>query len=454
MTNTFLREYDGQSEDHAPKQGRNHGPVPTRPPEETAILVGVQVPNSPWTIADSLDELQALAETADVRAVGRITQNLDEPHPRTYLGKGKLQELSDLQRSTGASVVLIDDELSPSQERNIEDTLGVMVVDRTALILDIFARRANTREGRLQVELAQLEYRLPRLTRMWTHLSRQGVGGVGLRGPGETQLEVDRRHARERINQIKGEIEKVRRQRRVSRERRREEGFPVVALIGYTNAGKSTLLNTLADASVLAENKLFATLDPTTRQVQLPGGTLSLWTDTVGFIQKLPTGLVAAFRATLEEIQEADVLVHVVDVTHENAEEQAATVAETLDSLGALEKPTVVALNKVDAAIPNANGAEPADLEAETPEGYVMLSAERRWGLDRLLGQVQTLLDGELREVDVILPYKESSLVDLFHQRGQILEEDYCEDGTHIHGRIPQRYFPIVQRYAQPDARA
>jgi GTP-binding protein HflX len=452
MGNSFIRDFDGQTEESALKQGR-YGSVPTRPPEERAVLVGVQTPGSPWKVEDSLDELEQLAATAGVRTLGRLTQKLDTPHPATFIGKGKLQELADLRASTGATVVLFDDELSPSQERNLEEKLGVMVIDRTALILDIFARRARTREGRLQVELAQLEYRLPRLTRMWTHLSRQGVGGVGLRGPGETQLEVDRRKARERIDHIKDEIEQVRRQRRTSRERRREEGFPVVALVGYTNAGKSTLLNKLAGASVLAENKLFATLDPTTRQVQLPGGTISLWTDTVGFIQKLPTGLVAAFRATLEEIGEADALVHVVDITHENAEEQAATVAETLESLGAAEKATVVALNKVDRMVAGADG-EPADLEAETPEGYVLVSAERGWGLDRLLEVVQDLLDGDLREVRVVLPYAQSSLVDLFHQRGQVLEEEYCEDGTRIHGRIPERYYPVIQAYADGRATA
>ncbi len=450
MGNSFIRDFDGQPEDNVLRQGRD-GSIPTRPPEERAILVGVETPTSPWKVEDSLDELEQLAMTANVRTLGRLTQRLDSPHPATYLGKGKLQELADLRVSTGASVVIFDDELSPSQERNLEEKLGVMVVDRTALILDIFARRARTHEGRLQVELAQLEYRLPRLTRMWTHLSRQGVGGVGLRGPGETQLEVDRRQARGRITHIKDEIEQVRRQRRTSRERRREEGFPVVALVGYTNAGKSTLLNKLAGASVLAENKLFATLDPTTRQVQLPGGTISLWTDTVGFIQKLPTGLVAAFRATLEEIAEADVLVHVVDITHTNAEEQAATVAETLESLEAADKPTVVALNKVDQLVPGAD-SPPADLEAQTPEGYVLVSAERGWGLDKLLECVQDLLEGELREVRVLLPYAQSSLVDLFHQRGQVLEEEYCEDGTRIRGLVPQRFYPLIQKYADRGA--
>lgn len=446
MTNGFYRDRDISYNGHEPKQGKQ-GPVATRPPEERAIIVGVQVPDSPWRVEDSLDELEQLADTAGVGVVGRLIQRLDYPNPRTFIGKGKLQELADLRASTGATVVLFDDELTPSQERNLEEALGCMVIDRTALILDIFARRARTHEGRLQVELAQLEYRLPRLTRMWTHLSRQGVGGVGLRGPGETQLEVDRRQARERITHIKREIEQVRRQRRISRERRREEGFPVVALVGYTNAGKSTLLNKLAGSQVLAENKLFATLDPTTRQVKLPGGALSLWTDTVGFIQKLPTGLVAAFRATLEEINEADVLLHVVDITHENAEEQAATVRETLKMLGAEGKPMVTALNKVDRLAPRGVDTRP-ELDTELSGEYTLISAALGWGLDDLLARVEKLVDGEMQEVRVTLPYSESALVDLFHQRGQVLAENYTEQGTGIHGRIPERYVPSFRRYA------
>lgn len=433
-------QYSSGSPEPSPRRG---APVPTAPPEEFAVLVGVETPQSDWPIEDSLDELELLALTADVRTVGRVTQRLDEPHPRTFLGKGKLDELAELRRSVGATVVLFDEELSPSQERNLEDKLGCIVVDRTGLILDIFARRARTHEGRLQVELAQLEYRLPRLTRMWTHLSRQGVGGVGLRGPGETQLEVDRRRARERITLIRREIEQVRQHRRLSRERRRELDYGVVALVGYTNAGKSTLLNALSGADVLAEDKLFATLDPTTRQVSMPGGGTALWTDTVGFIQKLPTGLVAAFRATLEEVLEADVLVHVVDITHENAEEQAATVAATLDQLGAREKPTVLALNKVDALV-----GEAPEMDIELPKDFVLISARDGRGLEQLKAKVQSVLDGRLEEVTVSLPYGESALVDMFHQRGQVIEERYTDEGTVIHGRLPAQYAAQVERFA------
>lgn len=411
------------------------------------MLVGVQTPGGSWDVQASLDELAALGETADVRAVGRVTQRLAEPNPRTYVNKGKLEEVATLRASTGATLALFDDELTPAQERNLEERLGCKVVDRTGLILDIFARRARTHEGRLQVELAQLEYRLPRLTRMWTHLSRQGVGGVGLRGPGETQLEVDRRRARERITHIKREIEQVRVHRRISRERRREEGLPVVALVGYTNAGKSSLLNRLSDASVLAEDKLFATLDPTTRQVEMPGGMVALWTDTVGFIQKLPTGLVAAFRATLEEVTEADVLVHVLDVTHPNAEEQAATVAETLRMLDAAEKPTVLALNKVDRLAPDGVQGLPP-LGGELPEHYVPVSARQGWGLEELLQRVDALLAGRLMELHVTLPYAQSALVDLFHQRGRVLTESYDERGAAIHGLIPERFASQLSPYS------
>ncbi len=448
MTNDAQTRRDGNHQDgHKLQQGRQSS-VPTTSPRERAVLVGVDMPGTPWRLMDSLDELEQLSETADVEAVGRITQKLDHPAPRTYIGKGKLEELADLRTSTDASVVLFDEELSPSQERNLEDRLNCMVVDRTGLILDIFARRARTHEGRLQVELAQLEYRLPRLTRMWTHLSRQGVGGVGLRGPGETQLEVDRRQARERITHIKREIEQVRRQRGLSRERRRREGFPVIALVGYTNAGKSTLLNKLAGATVLAEDKLFATLDPTTRQVKLPAGSMSLWTDTVGFIQKLPTSLVAAFRATLEEITEADVLVHVVDITHQNAQEQAATVLETLSSLGASDKPILTALNKVDRLAPDGVEELP-DLGSEVPENHVLVSADKGWGLDELLTRAEEMLSGDLHEVNVTLPYSDSALLDFLHQQGQVLEEEYVEGGTRVRGRLSERHLARFAPYQQ-----
>ncbi|HLI50928.1 MAG TPA: GTPase HflX, partial [Thermomicrobiaceae bacterium] len=282
-----------------------------------------------------MEELAQLAETADLDVVGSVSQKLPHPHPSHYVGKGKLEEIIELKTTLQVDVVLFNDELTPAQLRHLEDALDVRVIDRTALILDIFARRAQTHEGRLQVELAQLKYRLPRLTRMWTHLSRQGVGGVGLRGPGETQLEVDRRTARQRISLIEDQLQGVHRHRELYRDNRRRSQIPIIALVGYTNAGKSTLLNQLVNADVLAENKLFATLDPTTRQIRLPSGREALVTDTVGFINNLPTMLVAAFRATLEEILEASLVVHVIDVTHERMIDQARTVREILEDLGA-----------------------------------------------------------------------------------------------------------------------
>ncbi|GAF83190.1 unnamed protein product, partial [marine sediment metagenome] len=297
-----------------------------------------------------------LARTAGVEVSGQTFQKLDGINPATYVGKGKVEEIGILKEELGCDVVIFDDELSPRQQRELEEAWVVKVLDRTSLILDIFAQHAHTREGQLQVELAQYEYRLPRLTRMWTHLARQagggvargGAGGVGLRGPGERQLEIDRRRIRERIAQLKQELERVRTHRRLYRQRRRRADVRVVAIVGYTNAGKSTLLNAVSGAEVLVENKLFATLDPTTRRVLLPQGQAALFTDTVGFIQKLPTQLVAAFRATLEEINDADLLLHILDITHPNALLQSRVVEDTLKELGAIDMPVLVALNKVD----------------------------------------------------------------------------------------------------------
>src|SRR5581483_5992148 len=295
----------------------------TAPAPERAFLVAAEVKgHQGWSTQSSLAELAQLAETAGAEVVGRASQRLDQPNPATYIGKGKVQEVSAERQDLGYTVVVFDDELTPTQQRNLEELLKVKVIDRTALILDIFARRAQTREGRLQVELAQLEYLLPRLAGQWSHLERLG-GGIGTRGPGETQIETDRRLIRDRISRLKAQIEDVRRHRALYRSRRAKQGVPVAALVGYTNAGKSTLMNALSGAGVLAENRLFATLDPVTRRVRLNDGEDVLLTDTVGFIQKLPTSLVAAFRATLEELSDADLLLHVVDVTDDNAAEQA-----------------------------------------------------------------------------------------------------------------------------------
>lgn len=430
-------------------------PYPTKAPLEKGLLVGVEHGGRQlWDTSDSLDELEQLAATANVEVLGVVTQKLDNPNPATFVGKGKLEEIGQLKDAMGADVVIFDEELAPNQLRNLEAFLNVKVIDRTALILDIFAQRAQTREGRLQVELAQMEYRLPRLTRMWTHLARQGSGaagaGVGLRGPGETQLEVDRRDARSRISHIKHELEEVHAHRQLYRQRRKREGSPVVAIVGYTNAGKSTLINALTAAGVLAENKLFATLDPTTRQLDLPNGRQALITDTVGFIQRLPTTLVAAFRATLEEIGEADILLHVLDITHPNAQEQAETVNEVLKELGMADKPRIVALNKIDLlAVPSDadNFSKEITDELNLPADYVPISAATGLGLDRLRATIAAELDRQLLEVCVTIPYQSSDLVALFHEKGRVLSEEYSDSGTTITGKLPTRYQPQFEPY-------
>lgn len=381
-----------------------------------------------------------LCETAGLEVVGSVSQNLKHPNSKTYVGSGKLTEINDLRVELKADVIVFDDELSPGQLRNIESVLEVLIIDRPTLILDIFASRAFTHEGRLQVELAQLEYRLPRLTRMWTHLSRQSVGGVGVRGPGETQLETDRRLARARISFLKSQLAEVHRHRELYRDRRRRNNVPVVALVGYTNAGKSTLLNRLSDATVLEEDKLFATLDPTTRRIRLPGGDPILLTDTVGFINNLPTTLIAAFRATLEEIEEATVLLHVLDITHPNAPEQAETVRRILEELGVAGKPTITALNKVDSLVEGEVSPTP-NSDLDLPDDYVMISARDGIGLDVLLSRIEETVAASRDRVrmEVCIPYDRSELVNLFHRAGQVEVEEFVEAGTRISGLIPTR---------------
>ncbi|GIW08892.1 MAG: GTPase HflX [Dehalococcoidia bacterium] len=366
-----------------------------------------------------------------------VVQHRRRPDAATYIGAGKVEELKRLREETSATIAIFDDELSPTQQRNLEKALGIKVIDRTALILDIFASRARTREGRLQVDLAQTEYLLPRLAGQWSHLERLG-GGIGTRGPGETQIETDRRLARERIAHLKRELEEVRRHRQLYRENRRKHGLPVVAIVGYTNAGKSTLLNTLTGAGVLAEDKLFATLDPTTRQVTLPGQQVVLFSDTVGFIQKLPATLVAAFRATLEELQEADVLVHIVDISHPNAVEHQASVEHVLRELGVAAKPTVLALNKVDRLFPDAG--EGAVRLAEREYGgpnVVAIAAAPGWGMERLLAAVQSAIVGSWQRISVTIPYGNEAVVARVRQRGHVDREEYTEGGICIEARVP-----------------
>jgi GTP-binding protein HflX len=392
-------------------------------------------------VRDSLEELARLAETVDVEVIGAITQKLSHPVAGTYVGKGKLEEIKAEREALGYDLIIFNDELTPSQQRNLEKALDVKIIDRTALILDVFAKRAQTHEGRLQVELAQLEYRMPRLTGMWTHLSRQAVGGVGLRGPGETQLESDRRELGKRIAFIKGQLGDVHRHRQIYRDHRRNQQMAVVALVGYTNAGKSTLLNRLTDAGVLAEDKLFATLDPTTRRIQLPSGRAVLMTDTVGFINNLPTMLIAAFRATLEEINEATLLVHVVDVTHPNAVEQFGTVNEVLEELGADGKPTIIALNKAD-RIDSVSEEHLARLREAIGDEWpvVTISGATGFGIEGLLGEIELGLEAEQRfvDVEVVVPFTRHDLVDRFHSVGRVEETRYDERGTVLVGKLPE----------------
>jgi GTP-binding protein HflX len=386
----------------------------TAPERERAYLVGLQRTGERdrWRGESSLEELSLLAETAGADVVGMTLQRLDAPNPATYIGKGKLDEIVKRRsraRDDGGdyTMVIFDDELSPSQQQKLENALEVKVLDRTALILDIFAMRARTREGRLQVDLAQTEYLLPRLKGQWSHLERLSgnsgaPGAIGVRGPGETQIETDRRLARNKITKLKQQIEDVRKQRALYRRRREREGVPVVALVGYTNAGKSTLMRALTrDADVYVEDQLFATLDPLTRRVHLDDTHPALLTDTVGFIQKLPTQLVASFRATLEELTDATLLLHVVDITHPDAAHQSQTVEETLRELGIANKPRLTVLNKVD-QVAGADGGLPRSLEeltsfqvslAENMPDAVLVSAERRWGLDLLRRRIVTALD-------------------------------------------------------------
>jgi len=351
-----------------------------------------------WSAEDSLEELAQLAGTAGVSVVGRLLQRLPVPSKTHYLGRGKLDELLAVKAGTSYNVVVFDDELSPIQQRNLEEILGVKVIDRSALILDIFAKRAHTREGKLQVELAQHQYLLPRLVGQWAHLERLG-GGIGTRGPGESQLETDRRLIRRKIQHLEREIEQVKKHRTLYRQRRRKSSIPILALVGYTNSGKSTLLNALTEADAFVEDKPFATLDPTTRRVTLPGQGRALVTDTVGFIRKLPPTIVSAFRATLEELTEASVLLHVVDLASHNAAEQCQTVEDILKELAVAAKPRLTVLNKIDLLLDRNQVWEEAaalDYFAEqgpaAGENTVFISAAKKWGLTRLLERISHVL--------------------------------------------------------------
>ncbi len=359
-----------------------------------------------WSLEVSVKELGQLARTAGAVLVGTITQRLSEPNQSYYLGKGKLEELISFKERVGYNLVIFDDELAPAQQRNLEEALKVKVIDRSALILDIFAQRAKTHEGRLQVELAQQEYLLPRLAGRWPHLERLG-GGIGTRGPGETQLESDRRIIQRKIQRLKEELESVRKHRALYRHRRNVQGIPVVAIVGYTNAGKSTLLNALSDANVLVEDKLFATLDPTTRRLTLPNKKQVLLTDTVGFIQKLPPTVVAAFRATLEELSEADLLLHIVDMSSETAAQQCHTVEAILKDLGLADKPTLLAFNKIDLLAREIElgndeiAHQYIDQIGARVKAAAFISASKGWGLNRMLELIAETLQNK-QKIEVV----------------------------------------------------
>ncbi len=402
--------------------------------EERAIAIGLELPGAGFMEAEeSLLELTALANTAGAEVIQLVVQARSHPDVATYVGKGKLEEVKRLINSEGANLVIFDDELTPAQLRNVERELGTKVIDRTQLILDIFAQRARTKEAQLQVDLAQLQYLLPRLAGRGTALSRLG-GGIGTRGPGETKLETDRRRIRQRIAYLRREMEEIRAQRSLQRQSRSKNALPVVALVGYTNAGKSTLLNRLTDAGVLVEDQLFATLDPTIRRCELPtSGQQVLFVDTVGFIRKLPHTLVAAFRATLEEVVAADILVHVVDITAYNIEAQMLAVFEVLEDLGVAGRPTITAFNKAD-KIPGTVSL-PA-LMADTPDSLA-ISAETGAGLERLFEMLEEKIGASFIYGEYSIPYHQAAVASAMREVGQVVEEHYTENGISLAVRLP-----------------
>ena len=405
---------------------------------EKAVLVGVERPGMRWNISSSLAELERLADTAGADTVAVTTQKLDSPNPRTFVGSGKVEEISRLCRSTGADLIIFDDELTPSQQSNLEKSVDrdLKVIDRTALILDIFALHATTKEGRLQVRLAQNQYLLPRLRGMWSHLASNRMGGgVGSRfGEGESQLEVDRRLVRKRITTIKRELAHLAEVRAVQRESRYESGMFKVSLAGYTNAGKSSLLNRLTNADVLAYDKLFATLDSTTRKYELPEGREITLTDTVGFIQKLPTTLVEAFKSTLDEITGSNLILHVVDASSDEFEEQIVAVEEVLEQINAQTLPRVLVFNKCDLLTIEQQEALANRYDA------LLVSAETGEGIDQLVDRIAHVASAQDTHLDVVVPYQRGDLASKAHERCRILTEEHIETGTHLTMLVPKAY--------------
>ncbi|MCC6445865.1 MAG: GTPase HflX [Armatimonadetes bacterium] len=418
---------------------------------DRAILVSLEREGTDWE--SSLEEMKALADTAGVEVAGVFTQRRHRPDQSLYLGSGKAEELYTYIRAEDANTVIVNDELVPTQQRNLEDAVAVRVIDRTQLILDIFAQRAHTKEGKLQVEVAQIQYMLPRLVGIGKELSDQGgaaaMGGggargpVGARGPGETKLETDRARIRRRLTELRRDLDEVRKQRRQQRQGRRKLPYPVAVLVGYTSAGKSTLLNRLTGSDVLVDAKLFATLDPTTRRVDLPEGWGVLLTDTVGFIRELPHSLVAAFRATLEEVTEADLLLHVIDVSHPEWEKQARAVREVLEELEAGDKPVIIVLNKIDKI------GDTYELRRQVAEmeNAVYISAAAGDGLPQLLDKMAEVLSKTLVPVHLWVPYQRADLVAYLHERGRVLQEDYLEDKIYIQAQVPKDILGAVKPF-------
>ncbi|EEF58142.1 GTP-binding proten HflX [Pedosphaera parvula Ellin514] len=411
------------------------------------FLVGVELKSrNAWEIRESLDELTELAATAGADVIGDGTQKMEAPMAATFIGSGKAQEFARHCVSNEVDTVIFDDELTPAQSRNLEQVFNCKILDRTSLILDIFAQRARTKEGKLQIELAQLQHLLPRLTRFWGHLSRQ-KGGIGMRGDGETQLETDRRRVQDRIARIARELEVVRRQRSTQRHGRQRNLWPLASIVGYTNAGKSTLLNAVTGADVLAENKLFATLDPTTRRLRLPTNQNVLLTDTVGFIRKLPHNLVEAFKATLEEVVQADLLIHVVDGSSPQAEEQIAAVNAVLDEIGAAGKPTMMVFNKIDKLV---NGER--NFIQSVPNA-VAISAKTGEGIPELMAELGKQLKPIREFIELSVPHENAAVIARLHAVGQVMERDYEGEQARFKVRIPphlhEEFAPFIVQALQ-----
>jgi GTP-binding protein HflX len=444
--------------------------IKTRPQktQERALLIGLEKEGvSKWDLQDSLDELRELANSAGAEVIDTVTQKLQKPTAPYYIGRGKAESIKDSCQDRQVTSVIFDDELSPAQGRNLENLFARKVLDRTQLILDIFAQRARSREGRLQIELAQLQYLLPRLTRMWHHLSRQ-TGGIGTRGPGETQLEVDRRRVQERIARLERELEAVRKTRAVQRQGRKRHQCPVAAVVGYTNAGKSTLLNLLTGADLVAENKLFATLDPTTRSFVLPNKQRVLLTDTVGFLRKLPHTLIESFKATLEEVSEADLLIHIVDLSHPRVDEQMEAVDAVIKELDAFGKQTLIVFNKIDNLENGAGGSratstgkpervdelgsesinrEIAETYVKRFPGSVAISARTGEGVNRLVGALENALSSWRLRSRFRIPSDQSALIAEIHRVGHVLELRYEGDDALIVAHVPPELAQKLARY-------